>query len=90
LSKGQATKTTTLLNSSGLQETGIFRLSGASSEMNELKELIEMGMPYDLHKYSVHSVAGILKLFFRQLPEPLFTFRFEEFTKALGMKTIQH
>jgi hypothetical protein len=28
----------------------------------------------DLTPYSIHAVAGVLKLFFRELPEPLLTF----------------
>jgi breakpoint cluster region protein len=68
-----------------LKETGIFRLSGSTAEMNELKDCFNRGEIPDLSKYSVHSIAGVLKLFFRQLPEPLFTFElFDPFMKTIG------
>ncbi len=64
-------------------------MSGGAAEMNEIKEFINRSEVPDLSKYSVHSVAGVLKLFFRQLPEPLFTFDlFDPFMKALGMNTL--
>lgn len=55
--------------------------------MNELKQYFNKGEVPDLDKYSVHSIAGVLKLFFRQLPEPLFTFDlFDPFMKVIGKK----
>jgi len=58
---------------------GIFRLSGSSAEVAQLKQLFNKlkeppSVPLDLSIFSVHSVAAILKMFFRELPEPLLTY----------------
>lgn len=59
---------------------GIFRLSGSTAEVKELKEFfnafeeIPKVLP-DLSKFNVHSVCAILKMFFRELPEPLMTYQ---------------
>ena len=53
--------------------------------MNELKDAFNKGEDIELSKNMVHSAASALKLFFRQLPEPLLTFElFEPFVKATG------
>lgn len=60
----------------GMDETGIFRISGGTGEINALKEMMNKGedISEKISAFSVHSASGVLKLFFRQLPEPLFTF----------------
>lgn len=59
----------------GLYTEGIYRKSGASSKINELKQLFDLHVPdIDLDQYSVHVLAGALKSFFRDMPEPLMTF----------------
>ncbi|KAL8622847.1 hypothetical protein ACOMHN_026968 [Nucella lapillus] len=50
---------------------GIFRKSGSVTRQKELKQQIEEGGP--LQSDTVHDVTGIVKQFFRELPEPLFT-----------------
>lgn len=65
------------LQENGLDTLGIFRLSGSAERVNELREGLEKGEglkavasdPGDLH-----AVAGLLKAFLRELPEPLLTF----------------
>ncbi len=53
--------------------------------MNELKELINRGEDPELSKYSLASVAGVLKQFFRSLPEPLMTYdSFDALVKTNG------
>jgi len=63
------------------KEEGIFRKSGSTILINELKEKYEKKCTVDLSnlpKRDIHSVAGLLKLYLRELPEPLFIFRFYE------------
>ena len=39
-----------------------------------MKALYDEGKSVDFGKYSEHSISGVLKLWLRELPEPLFTF----------------
>jgi len=59
----------------GLQVEGIFRLSGANSQIKSLKQGFDAGEDVDLEDVEdVHTVAGLLKLYLRELPTPLFPF----------------
>ncbi|KAJ5071318.1 rho/rac/cdc gtpase-activating protein [Anaeramoeba ignava] len=69
-----------------LQTEGIFRLSGASSEVKQLVERFDKGEDVDLYpEKDLHAVAGLLKLFLRELPIPLLTFDlYPQFQQALA------
>jgi hypothetical protein len=54
-----------------VEAEGIFRQSGGHAVMQKIKESYDAGYPIQLSKYDVHEVTGILKQFFRELPEPL-------------------
>lgn len=62
----------------GLHEVGIYRVSGGQSDIKRLKHAFEKNsirarkMIAD-PDFNIHVVAAIFKLFFRELPEPLFT-----------------
>ena len=60
----------------GITEVGIYRVSGSAADVSRLKRAYETN-PYEaeqlLKECDVHSVAGTLKLFLRDLPESLFT-----------------
>jgi len=52
---------------------GIFRKSGKQSEVDELRKAFDRGDDVNLETISdPHSVAGLLKLYFRELPDPVF------------------
>ncbi|TIB18890.1 hypothetical protein E3P92_00350 [Wallemia ichthyophaga] len=59
----------------GLLETGIYRLSGAISSITNLKDAFDSdASAINLSEgdaRDVHSVTGILKLYLRELPEPV-------------------
>ncbi|KAK1882822.1 Rho GTPase-activating protein 24 [Dissostichus eleginoides] len=56
----------------GLQEVGLFRQPGQSSLVKELQEAFDAGeRPSFDSSTDVHTVASLLKLYLRQLPEPL-------------------
>ncbi|KAM6925419.1 SLIT-ROBO Rho GTPase-activating protein 3-like [Xenentodon cancila] len=61
------------ININGLHHEGIFRVPGSQMEVNNLKEAFERGEdPLAEQKYDMDSVAGVLKLYFRGLKNPLF------------------
>ena len=60
---------------SGLHHQGIFRVSGSQVEINNFRESFERGEDplADVTDASdINSVAGVLKLYLRELREPLF------------------
>lgn len=58
----------------GFETEGIFRVSGSVVNVKKLKEAVEEGDKVDFNDYTVHDVAGLIKLYLRELQEPLFTF----------------
>lgn len=62
------------INLYGMHHQGIFRISGAQVEINEFKAEFEKGNDplVDVDPSDINSVAGVLKLYFRELREPLF------------------
>jgi hypothetical protein len=64
---------------------GIFRVSPAKSEIDNLKKLFNNGARPDMADEDVHAVTGILKQYLRDLPDPLCTFAlYEKFLEASG------
>ncbi|XP_043942618.1 active breakpoint cluster region-related protein-like [Protopterus annectens] len=64
------------VDSRGLEEVGIYRVSGVATEVQALKIAYSANIKEALVKLKVadiHAVAGILKLYFRTLPQPLLT-----------------
>jgi len=69
------TKAVAYLRAKALQIEGIFRISGSSAQIKELKRSFDSGEDVDLNEVEdPHVVAGILKLYFRELPNPLFLY----------------
>ncbi|KAM9313141.1 SLIT-ROBO Rho GTPase-activating protein 1 isoform 2-T2 [Gastrophryne carolinensis] len=63
------------INLYGLQHQGIFRVSGSQVEVNDIKNAFERGedpLTDDQNNHDINSVAGVLKLYFRGLENPLF------------------
>ncbi|CAL8077876.1 unnamed protein product [Orchesella dallaii] len=60
----------------GINEVGIYRVSGSASDVSRLKKAFETNS-YEaeqlLKEVDIHSVTGTLKLYLRELPEALFT-----------------
>ncbi|KAK9367480.1 hypothetical protein V1509DRAFT_626777 [Lipomyces kononenkoae] len=69
----------------GLEEVGIYRVPGSMASVNELKKAFDSGSEVDMNDerwYDINTVAGCLKLYLRELPEPLLTDElFSEFTQ---------
>uniref|UniRef100_A0A8C6NLY3 SLIT-ROBO Rho GTPase activating protein 1 n=1 Tax=Nothobranchius furzeri TaxID=105023 RepID=A0A8C6NLY3_NOTFU len=63
------------INLYGLQHQGIFRVPGSQLEVNDIKNSFERGndpLADDENNHDINSVAGVLKLYFRGLENPLF------------------
>uniref|UniRef100_A0A8C7XA75 SLIT-ROBO Rho GTPase-activating protein 1 n=1 Tax=Oryzias sinensis TaxID=183150 RepID=A0A8C7XA75_9TELE len=63
------------INLYGLQHQGIFRVPGSQLEVNDIKNSFERGndpLTDDEDNHDMNSVAGVLKLYFRGLENPLF------------------
>uniref|UniRef100_A0AAX7UY44 SLIT-ROBO Rho GTPase activating protein 3 n=1 Tax=Astatotilapia calliptera TaxID=8154 RepID=A0AAX7UY44_ASTCA len=63
------------INLYGLQQQGIFRVPGSQVEVNDIKNAFERGedpLMDDQTDHDINSVAGVLKLYFRGLENPLF------------------
>ncbi|CAB1351663.1 unnamed protein product, partial [Coregonus sp. 'balchen'] len=73
----------------GMEEVGIYRLSAATSDIINLKTAFNTNLREAVSRLrcvDVNAVSGILKLYFRELPEPLIpTELFQSFTKALDI-----
>uniref|UniRef100_A0A3B3SNY9 Rho GTPase-activating protein 44 n=1 Tax=Paramormyrops kingsleyae TaxID=1676925 RepID=A0A3B3SNY9_9TELE len=65
----------TMLLECGLQEEGLFRVAPSASKLKKLKASLDCGV-LDVQEYSAdpHAIAGALKSYLRELPEPLMTF----------------
>jgi SLIT-ROBO Rho GTPase activating protein len=62
------------INRMGLHNQGIFRIPGSQLEVNQFKDAFEKGEDplITVNPREMNSVAGVLKLYLRELKEPLF------------------
>ncbi|KAM9979767.1 hypothetical protein ACTFIZ_006031 [Dictyostelium cf. discoideum] len=72
-----------------LNEEGLFRICGNSTEIKFIKNQINTDTQITFNPSSVHAYAGAFKLFFRELPEPLFTFNQYDNLINLAKKSIE-
>ncbi|KAJ8012667.1 hypothetical protein DPEC_G00045270 [Dallia pectoralis] len=74
----------------GSEADGIYRVSGNLATIQKLRFLVDQEVEFNLDDSQwedVHVVTGALKMFFRELPEPLFPFPFfEPFVEAIKTK----
>ncbi|PWA18457.1 hypothetical protein CCH79_00009895, partial [Gambusia affinis] len=60
----------------GMDEVGIYRVSGVATDIQTLKAAFDSNnkdVCVMMREMDVNAIAGTLKLYFRELPEPLFT-----------------
>uniref|UniRef100_G1SMT6 BCR activator of RhoGEF and GTPase n=1 Tax=Oryctolagus cuniculus TaxID=9986 RepID=G1SMT6_RABIT len=63
----------------GMEEVGIYRVSGVATDIQALKAAFDVNnkdVSVMMSQMDVNAIAGTLKLYFRELPEPLFTDEF--------------
>lgn len=78
----------TTIEMHGLYTEGIYRKSGVSSKVKELKTKMDEGdlEKVDFENYQVHVLAAVLKSFFRDMPEPLLTYEYyDDFLHAANL-----
>ncbi|XP_029620086.1 rho GTPase-activating protein 44 [Salmo trutta] len=78
----------TMLLECGMQEEGLFRVAPSASKLKKLKASLDCGV-MDVQEYSAdpHSIAGALKSYLRELPEPLMTFElYDEWIQASNIQ----
>ncbi|XP_041836419.1 SLIT-ROBO Rho GTPase-activating protein 3 isoform X1 [Melanotaenia boesemani] len=79
------------INLYGLQQQGIFRVPGSQVEVNDIKNSFERGedpLIDDSNEHDINSVAGVLKLYFRGLENPLFPKeRFLDFISTIKLES---
>ncbi|XP_047444537.1 rho GTPase-activating protein 29-like isoform X2 [Mugil cephalus] len=70
-------KCTSEIESRALNIKGIYRVNGAKSRVEKLCQAFENGKDLvELSELSPHDISNVLKLYLRQLPEPLIQYRF--------------
>ncbi|XP_069395843.1 SLIT-ROBO Rho GTPase-activating protein 3 isoform X3 [Paralichthys olivaceus] len=79
------------INLYGLQQQGIFRVPGSQVEVNDIKNSFERGedpLIDDQNEHDINSAAGVLKLYFRGLENPLFPKeRFLDFISTIKLES---
>ncbi|XP_032205241.1 rho GTPase-activating protein 12 isoform X6 [Mustela erminea] len=77
----------------GLDIDGIYRVSGNLAVIQKLRFAVNHDEKLDLNDSKwedIHVITGALKMFFRELPEPLFTFNhFNDFVNAIKQEPRQ-
>ncbi|XP_048211743.1 SH3 domain-binding protein 1 isoform X2 [Perognathus longimembris pacificus] len=77
-----------MLLSEGMREEGLFRLAAGASVLKRLKQTMASD-PQSLEEFcsDPHAVAGALKSYLRELPEPLMTFDlYDDWLDAASLK----
>ncbi|KAF7669641.1 hypothetical protein LDENG_00162840 [Lucifuga dentata] len=70
-------KCTSEIESRALNIKGIYRVNGAKSRVEKLCQAFENGKDLvELSDLSPHDISNVLKLYLRQLPEPLIRYRY--------------
>ncbi|ELU07303.1 hypothetical protein CAPTEDRAFT_222246 [Capitella teleta] len=75
----------------GLSCEGIYRISGVKSKVQSLKEAYNQGAAnVYLHEYEPNVVASLMKLYLRELPEPVLTAELmPKFEQASAQKNVK-
>ncbi|XP_066274320.1 unconventional myosin-IXb-like isoform X10 [Branchiostoma lanceolatum] len=73
----------------GLYTVGIYRKSGAAAKIKQLRDACNADVEaVDMEAYPIHVVCNVLKLFFREMAEPLLTYAlYDDFLRCTVKKT---
>uniref|UniRef100_A0A8C5CY71 Myosin IXA n=1 Tax=Gadus morhua TaxID=8049 RepID=A0A8C5CY71_GADMO len=72
----------------GLYTEGIYRKSGSTNKIRELKQGLDIDVDsMNLDDYTIHVIASVLKQWLRDLPNPLMTFElYDEFLRIMCLQ----
>ncbi|KAG7283767.1 hypothetical protein CRUP_034391 [Coryphaenoides rupestris] len=72
----------------GLYTEGIYRKSGSTNKIRELKQGLDTDVEsMNLDDYTIHVIASVFKQWLRDLPNPLMTFElYEEFLRVMCLQ----
>ncbi|BFZ02333.1 hypothetical protein BsWGS_05371 [Bradybaena similaris] len=74
------------VESKGITHDGLYRISGNMAEIQRLRCIVDTDDNYNLYdeQWDINVLTGALKMFFRELKEPVFTFRlYPKFVEAV-------
>jgi len=77
------------LREKALNEEGLFRISGGLSEINKIRSELEQGLEVDYSAHDPHAVSGVIKCFFRELPERLVPTDLNNYAAAIAVVETQ-
>jgi hypothetical protein len=84
-------KCLTFLESHDMKTEGLFRLSGAASTIAKFKERFDRGDDVRFENHAdAHAIAGLVKLFLRELPTPLLTYQLYDCWVAAHSKSVYY
>lgn len=76
---------TTALRDKWMDTEGLFRLAAGAAKIKYLKSSFDAGQK-DVSDHDPHTIAGCIKMYLRELPEPLLKFElYSEWLKAAGI-----
>ncbi|KAK6198019.1 uncharacterized protein RJT21DRAFT_122886 [Scheffersomyces amazonensis] len=63
------------IESEGIKDVGVYRISSSISELNNIKGIIDRtgGIDFKERSYDVHALTSIVKSYFRELPDAILT-----------------
>lgn len=73
------------LQDNAIKQEGIFRISPSASIIELAKGKYDSGEDIAIESYDHNVAAGLLKLYFRELPEPLLTYNLYDKFVSLGI-----
>ncbi|KAJ3037668.1 hypothetical protein HK097_003435, partial [Rhizophlyctis rosea] len=91
---GVVTKCVECVEKVGMRTQGLYRVSGTSTSVRSLRGVLDRDpQAVDMEQWSsdVHNVTGVLKLYFRELPDPLFPrAMYKQFIDAARIEDPRH
>lgn len=76
------------LTAEALEVEGIFRVGASIRTINDIKSSFQKGDEIDWSRFDAHSIAGVLKTYLRELPEPLLLPIYQKYKEQVDSKKI--
>jgi len=76
------------LSAEGLDVEGLFRIGASTKTINDIRASFRNGQEVDLSNFDAHAVAGALKVYLRELPDPLLLPIYKKYKEQVDSKKI--